>query len=73
MAVFNRRNAAVGWIALFIGKRVLKRKAKQAMPAIDPESKQPNKSAVALLLAGIAGILTFRRRRSGDEETGEES
>jgi hypothetical protein len=73
VAVFNRRNAAVGWIALFIGKRVLKRKAKQAIPAIDPESKQPNKSAVALLLASAVGVATFWRRRSGNEETGEES
>ena len=38
MAVFNRRNAAVGWLALVVGKRVLKRKAKQAVPAIDTES-----------------------------------
>lgn len=29
MAVFNKRNAVVGWLALFFGKRVLKRKAKQ--------------------------------------------
>ena len=73
MAVFNRRNAAVGWLALFVGKRVLKRKAKQAMPAIDAESKRPNKSAVALLLASAVGVATFWRRRSDDEETGPES
>jgi hypothetical protein len=73
MAVFNRRNAAVGWLALVVGKRVLRRKAKQAMPAIDAESKRPNTSAIALLLAGLAGVLTFWRRRSGDEETGPKS
>ncbi|HET7129881.1 MAG TPA: hypothetical protein VFJ93_12480 [Gaiellaceae bacterium] len=70
MAVFNRRNAAVGWLALVVGKRVLKRKAKQAVPAIDTESKRPNKSAVALVVASAVGVLTFWRRRSGDEETG---
>jgi MYXO-CTERM domain-containing protein len=69
VAVFNRRNAAVGWLTLFVGKRVLKRKAKQAVPAIDTESKRPNKSAIALLVASAAGALTFWRRRSGDEET----
>lgn len=73
MAVFNRRNAAVGWLTLFVGKRVLKRKAKQAVPTIDAESKRPNKSAVALLIASAAGVATFWRRRSGDEETSKES
>ncbi len=70
MAVFNRRNAAVGWLTLFVGKRVLKRKARQAVPAVDPETKRPNTSAVALLLASAVGVATFWRRRSGDEETG---
>ena len=73
MAVFSKKNAAVGWLALFVGKRVLKRKAKQAVPTIDPESKRPNKSAVAVLIASAAGIVTFWRRRSGDEETGKGS
>ena len=49
---------------------MLKRKAKDAVPAIDAESKKPNKSAVALLLAGAVGLVTFWRKRSGDEETG---
>jgi hypothetical protein len=73
MAVFNRRNAAVGWLALFVGKRVVKRKAKQAVPTIDAESKRPNKSAVALLIASAVGVATFWRRRSDDEETGKKS
>jgi hypothetical protein len=63
----------VGWLALLVGKRVLKRKAKQAVPAIDAESKRPNKSAVALLLASAVGVATFFRRRSGDEETSTET
>ena len=36
-----------------VGKRVLKKKAKDAVPTIDPESKKPNKSAVALLIASV--------------------
>jgi len=28
MAIFNRRNAVLGWLAWLAGKRVLKRKAK---------------------------------------------
>jgi hypothetical protein len=73
MAVFNRRNAAVGWLALLVGKRMVKRKAKQAVPALDPESKRPNRSAIALVLASAVGVVTFWRRRSDDEETDTES
>ena len=67
MGVFNRRNAAVGWVTWMVGKRVLKKKAKDAVPSIDPESKKPNKSAIALLIAGTVGALTFWRKRSGDD------
>ncbi|MFL5962236.1 MAG: hypothetical protein ACJ757_05020 [Gaiellaceae bacterium] len=66
MGIFNRRNAAVGWLTWVVGKRVLKKKAKDAVPSIDPQSKKPNKSAIALLVAGAAGALTFWRKRSGD-------
>ena len=52
-----------------VGKRVLKKKAKDAVPAIDSETKKPNKSAIALLIAGAAGALTFWRKRSGDDDS----
>ena len=68
MSVFNRRNAAVGWMAWAVGKRVLKKKAKDAVPAIDAETKKPNKSAIAVLVAGALGALTFWRKRSGDND-----
>ena len=67
MGIFNRRNAAVGWLTWSVGKRVLKKKAKGAVPSIDTESKKPNKSAIALTLAGVVGALTFWRKRSGDD------
>jgi hypothetical protein len=73
VGIFNRRNAAVGWLALLVGKRVLKKKAKDAVPSVDPESKKPNKSAVALLVAGTVGALTFWRKRSGDDDSPAES
>ncbi len=66
MGIFNRRNAAVGWVAWAVGKRVLKKKAKDAVPGVDSETKRPNKSAVALAVAGLVGVLTFWRRRSDD-------
>ncbi|HEX4680313.1 MAG TPA: hypothetical protein VH210_14030 [Gaiellaceae bacterium] len=68
MGVFNRRNAAVGWLTWVVGKRLLKKKAKDAVPAIDSQSKKPNKSAIALLIAGAAGALTFWRKRSGGDD-----
>lgn len=69
MGIFNRRNAAVGWVTWIVGKRLLKRKAKGAVPSVDPETKRPNKSAIALLAAGVVGALTFWRTRSGDDDT----
>lgn len=73
MGIFNRRNAAVGWLALLVGKRVLKKKAKGVVPAVDPASKKPNKSALALLVAGAVGAATFWRKRSGDDDGPAES
>jgi hypothetical protein len=64
--VFNRRNAVVGYLALAVGKRVLKRKAKDAVPAIDAETKKPNKSAIALAIAGAVGAASFWRKRNAD-------
>ncbi|HZT16295.1 MAG TPA: hypothetical protein VFA19_10120 [Gaiellaceae bacterium] len=73
MSVFNRRNAAVGWVTWAVGKRVLKKKAKSAVPSVDPETKRPNKSALALAVAGLVGALTFWRSRSGgDDDTSSE-
>jgi hypothetical protein len=66
VGIINRRNAVVGWLALAVGKRALKKKAKDAVPTIDTESRKPNKSAIALAIAGAVGALTFWRKRSGD-------
>lgn len=68
MSVFNRRNAAFGWVAWAVGKRVLKKKAKGAVPAIDSETRRPNKSAIALLVASAVGVLTFWKKRSDDDD-----
>jgi len=68
MSVLNRRNAVFGWVVYQVGIRVIKRKAKQAVPAIDTESKRPNKSAIALMIASAVGVLTFWKRRSGGDD-----
>jgi hypothetical protein len=69
MGIVNRRNAVLGWAAWKVGKRVARRKAKSAVPGTVDDTKRPNKSALALLIAGIVGALTFwRRQRSGDDQ-----
>jgi len=71
MGIVNRRNAVVGWIVLKVGKRVAKKKAKAAVPNVDPETKRPNGSLVASALGTAAGALWFvRRRRGGKEDDG---
>ena len=66
MSIVNRRNAVLGWGVWKIGKRVMRPRAKGAMPSV--EGGRPNKSLLAVTLAGIAGALTFwrRRRQSAD-------
>jgi DNA-directed RNA polymerase specialized sigma24 family protein len=69
MGIVNRRNAVLGWAAWQIGKRVARRKAKSAVPSIDPETKRPNKSAVAAAIAALVGGLVFWKRQRGDGES----
>jgi hypothetical protein len=67
MGVVNRRNAVVGWTVLKVGKRFAKRKAKGAVPSVDPETKRPNKSLVASVVGAAAGALWFFKRRKHDQ------
>ena len=63
----NRRNAVLGWGVWKLGKRVMKKKAKGATPSV--EGGRPNKSFLAVTAAGLAGALTFWRRRRGSSES----
>jgi hypothetical protein len=69
VGVFNRRNAVIGWLTWTAGKHAVKYAAKDATkgaaPSVDPKTKRPNKSAIALLVAGGLGALTFWKKRSG--------
>jgi hypothetical protein len=68
VGIVNRRNAVLGWGVWKIGKRFAKRKARGAAPAV--EGGRPNRSFLAVLLAGAAGALTFwRKRRSGGQSS----
>ena len=72
MGIVNRRNACFGWVAWQVAKRVLRRKASAAVPSVDPDTKRPNASLVAAVVAAIAGAVFFWRSRRGGEEAGPE-
>ena len=71
MGIVNKRNAVLGWLTWNVGKRVARKKAKAAVPAI--EGGKPNKPALRLAagLAALGGVLFFwRRKKSGGGENG---
>jgi hypothetical protein len=64
MSIVNRRNAVLGWAVWNVGKRAARKKAKGAVPSVDPETKRPNASATILAaLAAAGGALMFWRKR----------
>jgi hypothetical protein len=67
MSILNRRNAMLGWLTWLTAKRVLKRKAKDALPGTVEGSKRPNKGAIVSALAAVGGFLWFWRRKSDDD------
>jgi hypothetical protein len=68
MSILNRRNAVMGWLTWLAAKRVLKKKAREALPGTVEGSKRPNKGAIATVLAAVGGALWFWRRKSSDDE-----
>jgi hypothetical protein len=69
MGMFNRRNALIGWLVWQVGTRVIKRKAREALPTIDTETKRPNRAFVLLgvAAAATAGFLWFRHSAGGSD------
>ena len=65
MGIVNKRNAMLGWTAWKIAKKVLKRKAKAAVPGTAEGGRMPGK-AFAAVVAAIVGVLWFWRRGDGD-------
>jgi LPXTG-motif cell wall-anchored protein len=59
--IVNKRNAVLGWFTWRIGKRIARRKARSAVPAV--EGGRPNKPAIATGIAALGGALLFWRRR----------
>ena len=67
MGILNRRNAMVGWLAWGLAKRVARRRARRAVPAIDRGTKRPNTAAIVAALAAAAGGAWLWWRRWGDD------
>lgn len=63
MAVFNRRNAVIGWTVVKLGKRVAKQKASDAVP-----SKRTGGIVAGALAAAGGALIFWRTRSSGSEE-----
>jgi hypothetical protein len=68
MSIFNRRNAVMGWLTWLAAKRVLRKKARDAVPGTVEGTKRPNKGAVATTLAALGGVLWFWRRKGSNDE-----
>jgi LPXTG-motif cell wall-anchored protein len=72
--MLNKRKALIGWLVYTIGKpiakRTMKSKAKSAVPGTQRGSRKPNAAAIVAGASALLGGLVFwRRRRSGEEET----
>ena len=68
MSIVNRRNAVLGWLTWLTAKRVIKRKAKAAIPGTVEGTKRPNKGAIATFVAAVGGVLWFWRRKSASDD-----
>jgi hypothetical protein len=71
MGIVNRRNAVLGWGVWKIAKRVLKSKAKAAVPGTVEDTMRPNKGAIATAVAALGGALWFWRKKSGGDVAAE--
>jgi hypothetical protein len=74
MTILNRRNAFLGWVVWQTGKRVARRKARNALPSIGEEGKprKRKRRAVAAGIAAAAGAVLFWRRRAATPDTFDE-
>jgi len=67
MSIVNKRNAVLGWLTWTVGKRVAKKKARAAKPAI--EGGKPNKPAVGAVagVAALVGAVLLRKKRKHED------
>lgn len=63
MSILNKRNAVVGWVAVKVGKRVVKKKAAGAVP-----SGRTGAAAGSGVAAVLGALLFWRKKRAGDDD-----
>ncbi len=70
MGIVNKRNALLGWMTWNVGKRVARKKARSAVPAM--AGGKPKKPAVGLAAgaAAVGGALLFWRKKKGGGDSG---
>ena len=56
----------MGWFTWLVAKRVLKKKAREAIPGTVEGTRRPNKGAILTMLAAVGGALWFWHRSSDD-------
>lgn len=59
----------MGWLSWIVAKRVLRKKAKDALPGTVEGSKRPNKGALVSALAAVGGALWFWRKKASDDSS----
>jgi hypothetical protein len=64
MGIVNKRNAVVGWVALKVGKRVVKKKAQAVVP------RERIRKLATGALAAVGGMLVFLRRKRDSGASG---
>lgn len=65
MSIFNKRNALFGWVAWLATKRIVKQKAKAAVPGTVEGTRRPNRPALLAGVMAALGALVFWRKSSG--------
>ena len=69
--VFSRRNAAVGWLALTVGRRALKQQKKKEAKAKKHGHRPGKKTLGMLLVAGAGAVMFWKARSDGDDDDGD--
>jgi hypothetical protein len=67
MSILTRRNAVIGWVTWSVGKRVVAKKAKGALPSGGSDgSKRKSVVKLGAVLVAAAGAAAFWRAKHRD-------